>query len=41
MNSTAATAPTAEARYAVVAVASTVVAAQVMEADTGKPGFFA
>ncbi len=29
-----------EARYAVVAVASTVGAGQVMEADTGKRGFF-
>jgi hypothetical protein len=37
----AAIAFTAEARYAAVAAASTVVAAQVMEADTGKRGFFA
>ncbi len=37
----AATAFTAEARSAAVAAASMVVAAQVMEADTGKSGFFA
>ena len=37
----AATAFTAEARSAAVAAASTVEAAQVMEADTGKRGFFA
>ena len=49
MNSTVGTASiaeaaiafTAEARSAVVAAASMVEAAQVMEADTGKRGFFA
>jgi hypothetical protein len=40
MNSTAGTAFTVAARSAAVAAAFMVVAAQVMEADTGKRGFF-